>query len=70
MKPTAGYISPIPAEYAPNYRHRVEGDPVVERLHMWPTLNGRRTPCNPRSCRECERERSWAADQTRGRATR
>lgn len=62
---TAPYISPIPAAHVPNYRNRVDGSPVVERLHMWPVNDGVR-PCDPRCCRECERERSWNEGQTRG----
>lgn len=60
------YVSPIPAEVAPNYRNRVEGQPVFERLHMWPRADGGTTPCDPRGCRECERERTWKEGQTRG----
>ena len=60
------YVSPIPAGDAPNYRKRVEGAPIVERLHMWLTPDGGRKPCDPRCCRECERERTWTMGQTHG----
>lgn len=61
-----GYISPIPAEEAPNYRNRAEGQAVWERMHVWPRLDGGTEHCNPRLCRECERERTWKEGQTRG----
>jgi hypothetical protein len=60
------YISTIPAEIAPNYRNRNDGQPVMERLHMWPRSDGSTTPCDPRGCRECERERTWKEGQTHG----
>lgn len=60
------YISPILAKEWPNYRNRVEGTPVVERLHMWPNRDDSTTPCDPRCCRECERERTWKEGQTHG----
>jgi hypothetical protein len=63
---TTAYVSPIPAEEAPNYRNRVDGSPVIERQHMWPTDNGDTRACDPRCCRECERERTWKEGQTHG----
>lgn len=53
------YISPVPARLAPNYRNRVEGAPTIDRLHFFTDANGSEQPCDPRACRECERERSW-----------
>lgn len=58
------YISPIPAEITPNYRNRIEGQPVMERLHLWPRPDGGVTPCDPRCCRECAREATWTEGQT------
>ena len=62
----APYVSPVPAVLAPNYRNRIEGQAATERLHMWPGRDGAVTPCDPRFCRECERERTWKEGQTRG----
>ena len=53
------YISPIPAEDLPNYRKRIEGDPVIERTHLWPRRDGGVDRCNPDLCRECWREKNW-----------
>lgn len=61
-----GYVSPIPAAVQPNYRNRIDGHAVRERLHLWPRHEGGIDPCNPGCCRECERERTWKEGQTRG----
>lgn len=61
-----GYLSPYPAKVQPNYRNRVEGVAVVERVHIMPRQDGGEDICQPRVCRECERERIWAAGQARG----
>jgi hypothetical protein len=60
------YISPIPAEERLSYYNRVEGGPVMERVHLWPDRDGIILPCNPALCRECERERTWKEGQTHG----
>lgn len=61
-----GYVSPIPAEERPNYRRRIEGNPAIERLHLWPLSNGQVIPCDSRFCRECFREKCWKEGQVRG----
>ena len=61
-----GYLSPYPAEVRTNYRNRIEGVPVVERVHIMPRQDGGEETCQPQLCRECERERTWAAGQTTG----
>lgn len=60
-----GYVSPYPAKVGQNYRNRVEGTAVVERMHIMPRQDGGEETCQPRLCRECERERTWAAGQAR-----
>jgi hypothetical protein len=61
-----GYSSPYPAEERANYRNRVEGDAVIERVHIMPRQDGGEDICLPHVCRECERERTWSAGQVRG----
>ena len=69
-----GYVSPIPTHTAQAARRSIHEQPRTERVHMWPSRSthygdaGLSTPCNPALCRECERERTWSAGQTRGRA--
>jgi hypothetical protein len=63
----AGYVSPIPVEWPDDYRTRpghVRGTPA--RIHMFPQANGRVVWCDPRLCRECEREKTWKEGQTHG----
>lgn len=62
-----GYVSPYPAATRPNYRSRIDGVAVVERLHTMPRRDGGEDACLPRLCRECERERTWGAGQTHGK---
>ncbi|PZQ55293.1 MAG: hypothetical protein DI555_08065 [Novosphingobium pentaromativorans] len=59
-----GYISPFPVEVGPNYRNRIEGAAVIERMHIMPRSDGGEETCQPRACRECERERTWKEGQT------
>lgn len=61
-----GYVSTYRAEVGPNYRNRVEGNAVIERMHIMLRQDGGEETCQPHVCRECERERTWSAGQTRG----
>lgn len=69
-----GYASPIPAVMMRQPRRSVNEEPRSARVHMWPArerypdFSDQPIPCVPALCRECERERTWSAGQTRGRA--
>lgn len=60
-RPASGcYVSPFPTAIQPTYRRRrADGQPSMERVHLLPMRGGGIEACNPRLCRECEREQSW-----------
>ena len=58
------YISPVPVTTIRRYSYQI-GDYVDIRVHQYPHGDGVQH-CDPKSCRECYRERHWKAGQTHG----
>ena len=50
------YVSPIPARIVPDFGKRREGVPILRRLHHYPRHGGGVSLCEPRLCRECQKE--------------
>lgn len=50
------YVSPIPLKLEMVYNQQI-ADYVPVFRHHWPRENNVPIPCNPRCCRECNRER-------------
>lgn len=63
-----GYRSPFPKRlHDPNTRfthEKYRRESYV--VHVFPRPDGREDICDPRFCRECNREREWKEGQTHG----